>query len=119
MSDAAISATGLGKRYRIGRRPPGSLRDALTEGAAAWFERSKDRLAGRSADPRTVWALKDVSFEVQAGRGGRHHRPQRRRQEHAAEDPVAASPSPTEGRADAYGAVWARCWRSAPASTRS
>ena len=35
------------------------------------------------------WALSDVSFEVRARRGRRHHRPQRRRQVHAAQDPLA------------------------------
>ena len=53
-----------------------------------------------------------------AGRGRRHHRPQRRRQEHAAEDPQP------DHRADRRvgprsGAGSPRCWRSAPASTPS
>ena len=45
---------------------------------------------GRGEAPQKAmfWALRDVSFEVRAGRGARRHRPQRRGQEHAAQDPL-------------------------------
>ena len=39
------------------------------------------------------WALKDVNLRGRAGRGRRHHRPQRGRQEHAAQDSDRGSPS--------------------------
>ncbi len=48
---------------------------------------SRDASTGRR--PRTIWALKDVSFSVDAGRGARHHRPERRREVDAAQDPDA------------------------------
>ena len=89
MSRAARSQVeGLGKRYRLG--------SGLGHGHAP-RERSRGcRRAGRRAcgtaapagPERTLWALRDVSFEVAAGRGRRHHRPQRRGQEHAAQDPL-------------------------------
>ena len=64
MSDYAIRADGLAKRYRLGRleRYP-TLRDALVGAVKAPF-------AGRSEQAvaaETLWALRDVSFEV--GRG--------------------------------------------------
>ena len=64
MSDIAIVAEGLTKRYRLGRieRYP-TLRDALVGAVKAPFARHA--AAGESAE--TLWALRDVSFEV--GRG--------------------------------------------------
>ena len=57
-----IEARGLGKRSRIGsRREPGTLGESLARSARRLFERR-----GADAD-RTVWALQDVSFEVQPG----------------------------------------------------
>jgi lipopolysaccharide transport system ATP-binding protein len=63
---AAIRVEGLGKRYRLGRRPIGHLRDRIAEGARA----VSDRLSGRrtpAGQADTVWALRDVSFEVAPG----------------------------------------------------
>ena len=89
MSDAsAIEVHNLAKRYRLGEQDVlhGSLRDAVSRTFANALHRARRR-------PRAardfIWALDDVSFEVAARRGGRHHRPQRRRQEHAAQDPLA------------------------------
>ena len=53
------------------------------------------------------WALRDIDFEVEPRRGARHHRPQRRRQEHAAQDPRRASPSRPRGGLDLHGRVGA------------
>jgi ABC-type polysaccharide/polyol phosphate transport system ATPase subunit len=57
----AVSARGLSKRYHIGAKPgAGSLYDRL--------ERLAGRATGRPLDPHpTIWALKDVSFEVPVG----------------------------------------------------
>ena len=67
MGEHAIVCEGLGKRYPLGAVwPGGSLRDTL----ATRFR----MLAGRSGDnradvaDRTVWALRDVSFEVNPAR---------------------------------------------------
>jgi hypothetical protein len=81
MNAFAIAATNLSKKFRLGAAPTpaASIRTALS------------RRFGRRGRPDDdiLWALRDVSFEVPPGRGRRHHRPQRRGQEHAAQDPVA------------------------------
>ena len=64
----AISISGLGKRYKIGaaRQTSRTLRDAITDAAAAPIRRL--RHAGSSTGHvSTIWALRDVSFDVQAG----------------------------------------------------
>jgi len=73
-SDAVIRVDGLGKRYRIGRREAyrtlrESLSDALTapvRGAVALLRRSAPRAAAEPAED-SIWALKDVGFEVRCG----------------------------------------------------
>ena len=63
-ADAAIRVEGLGKRYRISRGASlRTLREALAQaGAAPWR-----LLRGTSKSPDTLWALKDVSFEIRPG----------------------------------------------------
>jgi lipopolysaccharide transport system ATP-binding protein len=65
MTAAAIRCEGLGKRYRIGERAPyRTLRDAIANavsGAARW------RAAAATPPPATIWALRNVSFEVSPG----------------------------------------------------
>ena len=64
MSALAIRAEALGKQYRIGQREPyKALRDVLTDALYAPFRRG----ARRAAPERRIWALKDVSFEVEHG----------------------------------------------------
>src|SRR5688572_24017976 len=60
-----ITAEGLGKRYVIGAsRTPTSLRDDLAARVSTQFQ----RLRGGARDPHpSIWALKDVSFDVQQG----------------------------------------------------
>jgi lipopolysaccharide transport system ATP-binding protein len=53
MTDLAISAHGLGKRYRLGRLESG-------------FRRIR-RLVSRDADPGHLWALRDLTFDVPQG----------------------------------------------------
>lgn len=65
MSDTAVSVTGLSKRYRLGttHAQDGSLAGALARGLR--------HLAGRRPAPPqtndTLWALRDVSFEIKKG----------------------------------------------------
>lgn len=71
MSDVAIRCEGLSKRYQIGSRESNqSLRDSLTDMMYAPVRRLLS-LAGLSeGEPnghKTIWALKDVSFEVKRG----------------------------------------------------
>ena len=114
------------------RRRPRASRYRL--GAQSTADGLVPRGAGRRADvaapaaPRAGRGRADEAEDVlgaegrlvrgPARRGGRDHRPQRRRQAHAAEDPQPdhradrrARPAPRPGRR--------RCWRSAPASTPS
>src|SRR5215813_7013146 len=65
MSDLAIRAEELSKQYMIGLRRSrhDTLRDQLTDGLKALFRRN-----GRFHLHReTMWALKDISFEVREG----------------------------------------------------
>jgi len=67
MTDVAITAEALGKRYRIGavREPYYTLRDAIVAAVKA-PARLLSRL-GRGGERDTIWALKEVSFEVKRG----------------------------------------------------
>jgi len=66
VSDIAIRVDGLGKQYRIGTRERyHSLRDSLSRAVTRLFRPTRDASQKPSAD--TIWALKDVSFEVQRG----------------------------------------------------
>ncbi|MFC2046000.1 ABC transporter ATP-binding protein [Chloroflexota bacterium] len=69
MREVAIRVENLGKRYRIGaaRERHDTLRDAVTAGVQAPLRRlRRGTEAGRDTRDM-IWALKDVSFEVQAG----------------------------------------------------
>src|SRR5437899_12860536 len=77
MSDIAIKVEGLGKRYRIGRlqQRHDTLRDRIA--GARLFNLFKRRngnsstqhsaLSTQHSDQDTIWALKDISFEVKRG----------------------------------------------------
>jgi lipopolysaccharide transport system ATP-binding protein len=70
MPEIAIEVENLGKRYRIGQRERYyALRDiiaGLPRRAAAWVGgRLGRKVTGQS--PNYIWALKDVSFEVERG----------------------------------------------------
>jgi len=67
MSDLAIRVEKLGKQYRIGAGQSGyrTFREALIDGLSAPVR----RLRGLSPDgqDQTIWALRDVSFDVKPG----------------------------------------------------
>jgi len=73
MSDVAIRAVGLGKRYSIGTQARyKSLRDSIAGTArapfrlvAGWLNGRKS--AGRATPSNLHWALRDVCFEIKAG----------------------------------------------------
>jgi hypothetical protein len=71
MSDVAIRVDNLSKQYRIGgpRARYKTIRESLTEAVGAPFRRLSSVVRGQSsaASNETIWALKDVSFEVQRG----------------------------------------------------
>src|SRR5579863_811763 len=63
MTDTVIYVEGLGKRYRVGERERYlALRDVLARALTAPFRRGQER---RTRD--YLWALRDVSFDVQQG----------------------------------------------------
>jgi lipopolysaccharide transport system ATP-binding protein len=72
MIKPAIRCNGISKQYSIGRRERTlSLRDTLGNAAKAPFRRVGQVFAGSNGKPSvpdaTIWALKDVSFEIQRG----------------------------------------------------
>lgn len=79
MSDIAIKVEGLGKRYRIGARQDKhkTLREKLNDVALSPFRavksfasrngHSDSQFATRPSKSDTIWALKDVSFELKRG----------------------------------------------------
>ena len=73
MSEVVIRVENLGKLYRIGAPERyKAFRDTLTEAFTKPFRRLHDLWSGTGASPpdsteNTIWALKDVSFEVKRG----------------------------------------------------
>jgi lipopolysaccharide transport system ATP-binding protein len=72
MTDLAIRVDNLSKMYCIGPRERyKTLRDTLTDTVCAPFRRFRSTLqrsnAERANDGDTIWALKDISFEVKRG----------------------------------------------------
>jgi lipopolysaccharide transport system ATP-binding protein len=73
MSEIAIRAEGLTKRYQIGAlQKAGSrtFRESLVDICAAPMRRVRRRLRGgpaQSEQDNTLWALKDVSFDIRQG----------------------------------------------------
>jgi lipopolysaccharide transport system ATP-binding protein len=70
LTDTTIRIQDLGKRYRLGRRYEQyqTLRDAISNLAAAPFRRARRRLAGENLDEgEAFWALRGVSSEIQRG----------------------------------------------------
>jgi len=72
MSDIAIRCEGLGKQYRIGKRERyQTLRDKLTDAMYAPFRKVRAAFNSNGHQPAededTIWALKDVSFEIKHG----------------------------------------------------
>lgn len=68
MTDVAIAADGLSKRYRLGSGAHryGRLTESLSNAFATPFRRLLRRGAS-SPSEELLWALRDVSFEVQVG----------------------------------------------------
>jgi len=71
MSDIAIRVENLSKQYRIGgpQARYKTIRESLTEAVQAPFRRLSSVVRGQSSavSNETIWALKDVSFEVKRG----------------------------------------------------
>jgi lipopolysaccharide transport system ATP-binding protein len=71
MSNVAIKANGLSKKYQIGNNQPdyNTLRDTLVHAITSPIQQTRRLLRGEAAGNLTkaMWALKDVSFEIQHG----------------------------------------------------
>src|SRR6266567_1044054 len=68
MSEVAIRAEGLSKRYRIGERQRYlALRDVLSKWLAAPLRALRGANSAPNGKREHVWALKDVSFDVREG----------------------------------------------------
>ncbi len=74
MSDIAIRVEGISKKYYIGRPQQDyvTLRDRLADTFIAPFRRAGKLLRGQATGAaeldETIWALRDVSFEVKRGK---------------------------------------------------
>jgi lipopolysaccharide transport system ATP-binding protein len=63
MSERIIRVENLSKQYKIGpKQPYETLRDQLAQGAKRLFSRQT-----KDMERDSIWALKDISFEVQQG----------------------------------------------------
>ncbi len=70
MGDVVVQVEGLGKLYQIAhRRPGGSLREAMTQGARGLAQGLRRWVAGRArrTEQEAFWALRDVSFQLRRG----------------------------------------------------
>ncbi|UCC54926.1 MAG: ATP-binding cassette domain-containing protein, partial [Anaerolineaceae bacterium] len=73
MRDIAVQVEGLGKQYHIGRQQAGyeTIRETITRTVLSPFRKTGRILRGQataaSGLDETIWALRDVSFEVQHG----------------------------------------------------
>ena len=70
MSDVAVSVRGLGKWYVVNeiRYHRGTLAEAAGRFLSAAFRRGVANAAPANAMPNAIWALRDVSFEVEGGK---------------------------------------------------
>lgn len=71
MGEVVVRAERLSKQYRIGERQKyKALRDILTDAMCAPFRLAASMFAGSDREmleQATIWALKDVSFEIKQG----------------------------------------------------
>ena len=64
MSAPVITAIGLGKHYRLDRRGSRLRFDTLASSLNGWVKRLA---SGQASELDTLWALRDVGFEIAAG----------------------------------------------------
>ena len=70
MSNPIIAVEQLGKQFQLGRlqQRHNTLRDALVDSLSSPFRRlRRNGATPGQEDQQTLWALRDISFEVQAG----------------------------------------------------
>ena len=73
MSDVAIRVVGISKKYQIGKlkQSHSTFREFITDTIAVPFHRMRKIVGGHAYGAaeldETIWALRDVSFEVERG----------------------------------------------------
>src|SRR3990172_9469017 len=73
MSQIAIEVVGLGKKFQIGslQKSYYRLTDQVADTVTAPFRRARKLLRGEATGAaeldETIWALKDVSFQIKSG----------------------------------------------------
>jgi lipopolysaccharide transport system ATP-binding protein len=65
MADPVLRVERLGKKYRLGSNA--ALHTTIRDAIAGGLRRASGRTTADIDDSRTLWALRDVSFEVRAG----------------------------------------------------
>ena len=114
----------MADRHRGRRASPSATGSASSRPRTGRFASrcptSAKRLTGKEhrGGYQEIWALRDVSFELEEGKALGRHRPQRGRQVDAAQDPDPDHDS-HRGHAPRSAAASAACSRSEPASTPS
>ena len=69
MTAPSVVVTGIGKRYVVNElRHRSTLSERVGRVIAAPFRLGRDRTGPRQAGPDAIWALRDVSFEMEAGK---------------------------------------------------
>ena len=104
VSETAISVRDLSKRFKLYRNPWDRVVEWVT--------------GGRVVRHESFWALQGINLEVKRGECVGHHRGERRREDHAAEDPVARALS-DDRRSSRSRVGWSRCSSWARASIPS
>lgn len=71
MSQVMLEMSGVGKEYRLGQYVGGgrsrSFRESLTKKVQSGLHRWNDGNTFQNSEPETLWALRDVSFELRQG----------------------------------------------------
>jgi len=129
MTDIAVRVENLSKQYRIGgpQARYKTIRESLTEAVQAPFRRLVSVVRGQSSAVanETIWALKDVSFEVKQGEAmgiiGRNGAGKTTLTSTGSVQDSRSSPASPSRRSGTpiSTAEWARCWRWEPASIPS
>ncbi len=98
--EVALSVQGLSKAYRIAheQEKASTLAETLLQRVRHPFRR---------ATSETFWALREISFQINRGGGRWHHRPQRSRQKHAAQNSEPHHGADRRNQIDLYGRVGA------------
>ena len=119
---AAVRVENLSKLYRIGTGDTyATFREALVDAFAAPFRRARLKLQGSNGHVAetedTIWALRDVSFEIKGGRSSESLAPMEQVKARCLRSFRASRSQPVA--LPRFMAESAHCWKSARAFTAS